>query len=276
MFNAKNILFFLAISILFVTATHALEVKKTEFVITTEPYQNLSISVVNPDTNEEIQVFAGRARKFGEYRFTYYSTIQKVLLSASIMNNQTGEVVKNKKLGPYTLGAPQIALNFSLADEQVVEEEPQEEEVEVNETLPETSKSSEEGSERSAILGFVIGENGEFRKIYYYIGAGALIAIILIILLKKGVNLKSSPTEPDPNKVIKSKSDKPTKEEVKAQKQEIAKATAPASVEDTENKITDLQKQLEQIRNEEKLLQLQKQLNSERNRLDKLRKDLNN
>lgn len=264
MLKSKKSLLILGFLLILATVT-ALEVKKTEFIINTNPYLNLSVSVLNSDTNEEVELFEGRARKFGEFRFTYYGTVSKVSLEVRAINNETGELIKEETFGPYTLGIPSATFNFSVT------EEPKETEV-VEETLPETTEvSTEEANEKSPILGLVIGEDGQFRKVYYYVFAGALGVIVLVILMRKRLAVKSGPTEPNPSKIVKKKV-APAKTEVPVQ---VVDKSNESNINDTEKRIADLQKQLEQIRNEEKLAKLQKQLNLEKQSLKRLQDETN-
>lgn len=264
MLNAKKSLLVISLFLVLATVT-ALEIKKTEFVITTDPYLNLSISVIDPATSQEVELFEGRARKFGEFRFTYYGIVSKVSLEVRAINNETGELIKEEKFGPYTLGVPTVNLNFSVAPK--VEETPV-----VEENLPETTEvSTEEANERSPILGFVIGDDGKFRKIYYYIFAGIIGLVVLAIVMRKKISVKSGPVEPHPSKVMKKKVI-PAKTEVPVQ---TVDKSNESNINDTEKRIAELQKQLEQIRNEEKLAKLQKQLNLEKQSLKRLQDETN-
>lgn len=260
MLNAKSLMI-ASLFLLLATTVSTLEVKKTEFIFTTDPYVNISVSVLNEETGEEVELFEGRARKFGEYRFTYYGTVGQVNLKAKIINNETGDVIKEETFGPYTLGIPSATINFTLGEMNSEETET------IQEVLPETTELTSEGaSEGSPILGLVIGEDGQFRKIYYYVSAGILGLIILVVVLRKHLStVKSGPVEPHPAKVM--KKTKPAKVEVPVQ---VVDKSNEESINDTEKRITDLQKQLEQIRNEEKLAKLQRQLNLERQSLKKL------
>lgn len=260
MMKSKNIVFILILSSMFLVTVSAISVLKTEFVITTDPNENLSISVINPDTKEELQVFAGKSRKFGEFRFTYYGTIPKVKLIASIINNETGEVIKKEELGPFNLGTPTVSLNFSRPKEEAKK-------------IVAESETSKEGS-NNPVTGAVVGTDKSFSTIYYFVAAGALGVIILLIVLikKKKFIFKSDPQEPNPAKIIKAeKEKKPSKAEVKVQPQT---SSAPLTVAETEKKIAELQNQLDQIKNEEKLLKLQQQVDQERKSLDRLRGEL--
>ncbi len=258
MLNAKNSFLMIAFSLLLIGTVSSLEVKKTEFIVTTDPYQNLSIAVKNADTNELLQEFSGRARKFGEFRFTYYGTIDSVNLEASIVNNDTGETIKEEDFGPYSLGTATINLN--LSSDEVVEEIESDESTEV---------SNESASENSPILGFATGEIGNLSKVYYYIAAAVFGVIVIIIVLKKHLSMvKSGPVEPNPKKVLKSKSEKPSKTELSIQS--VPQKSNESSIDDTEKRIADLQKQLEQVRNEEKLVKMQKQLAMEQKELKRL------
>lgn len=265
--NSNILLTILIFSLFFVSMVSSLEVKKTEFVVTTNPYVNLSFTVIDSESKEELQTFEGRARKFGEYKFTYYGLINKVSLIGNIIDNETQEIILKKEFGPYTLGTPQISFNLTLSEPE-----------QISEILNESNQNSEvsvtnkSATGKSPIIGFVTGSVGEFSNIYYYVGAGALGLIILIIVFKKRfTTMKSAPVEPNPKKtkVIKKM---PSKVEVAVPKSATVSST---SVDETEKKIIDLQKQLEQIRSEEKLVKLQKQLDQERQELNKLRSENN-
>jgi len=262
--NGKLILLTISLSLLFLGIVSALEVKKTEFILKTEPSINISVTVIDADTNQELQTFSGKSRKFGEFRFTYYGLVNKISLSASIINNNTQETLKTEKFGPYTLGTASITINFTLSEP---------EEVEIietnvtNETSNVTESETNQSQERSSLLGFVTRINGEFSNTYYYVGAGALGLIILIIILRRRVTVKS-PIEPNPNKTKQDKK-KQSKTELIVQSQNTPKINPI----DTEKRITELQKELEQIKNEEKLVQLQRQVSKERHELKRLQED---
>lgn len=265
MLKSKSIGLLILLSVSLIFTVSALSVQKTEFVISTDPYENLSISVINPDSKEEIQVFAGKARKFGEFRFTYYGTIPKVKLIASIINNETGEAIKKEELGPFNLGTPLINLNFSRSKEEAKTEENK-----ANSPQKTESETSQEG-QNNPVTGAVIGSEKSFSIIYYFVAAGALGVIVLLIVLikKKKFIFKSSPQEPNPAKLVKAEKDKkPAKAEVKVQP---STSSAPLTVADTEKRIAELQNQLDQIKNEEKLFKLQQQVDQEKKSLDKLR-----
>lgn len=263
MSKAKIIGLIVFFSLLFVVSVGALEVKKTEFIIATDPYQNLSFTVIDSDSNAELQTFAGRARKFGEYRFTYYGLIPKISLTGSIVNNDTGETLKTQNFGPFNLGTSNVNLNLTLTE---LENDSVENIVVTNSSSSLTNESAEG---RTSILGFVTGDNGAFSNVYYYVGAGALGLIILMIIFRRKTSSVSTPVEPNHKKM---KSDK----KVQAKTEVVIPQAAPTnqtSINETEKRITDIQKQLEQIRSEEKLLKLQKQLNQERQELNKLQSE---
>jgi len=256
------ITFFLLIGV-----ASALTVQKTEFVIKTEPYQNLSVVIVDVATKAEVGLFEGRARKFGEYRFTYYGTVSKVNLLASIVNNDTQEVLKTQTFGPYTLGTPTISADFYLNQE--TPETP-----EATEELNSSAQSSN-ATENSPVTGLVVGEGGEFSKVYYYVGAAVLGVLVLVFVFKRrlAASIKSAPVEPSPSKVIKSRP-------IKTEKTEVSVKNTPqksneSNISETEKRISDLQKQLEQIRSEEKLAKLQKQINLEKQSLKKMQDEDN-
>lgn len=255
MLNTKKSLLMISLVLLIATVT-ALDVRKTEFVIGTDPYLNISVSVVDTDTNEEVELFEGRARKFGEFRFTYYGTIDKISLEVRAINNDTGEIAKEEKFGPYTLGTPTVNLNFSLGNQKTEE-------------VVETTESSEEtGSETNPVTGMAIGEEGQFRTAYYYVAAAILGLIIVVFVLRRKMSFmksSSSPVEPNPSKIV--KKSKPAKTEVVVP---VVDKSNDSSISDTEKRISDLQKQLEQVRNEEKLAKLQKQLKLEQQSLKRM------
>ena len=239
MLNGRKLLFLLAFSLLFISIVSALEVKKSEIVVTTEPYQNLSVTIINPDTNAELQNFTGRARKSGESRFAYYGVVNKISISASIINNDTKETLLNKKFGPYDLGTEIITINLTLSE--LDEEVTPQEEVGTNITNSSSAIANEIESEKSSILGFVIGEgNAKFSNLYYYVGAGALGLVILLIIFKRKVKTDKAPTEPNPDKTKTIKKVQ-SKTEVSLDLKNKPSITPVNSI-DTEKRISELQK----------------------------------
>lgn len=257
---------------LIIGTVSALEVKKTEFVINTEPYQNLSISVVDPDTESEVELYEGRARKFGNFTFTYHGTVDKVSLHASILDAPGGQSIKNEIFGPYTLGSSRVDVNFYFVPQvtETSDVEAVEEELELNASTEE--ETSEEGS---SVTGLAVegSPSSGFSNLYYYVGAAVLGVLILVFVLRNKLSLvTSSPKEPNPKKIVDKK--KPEKTEISAQDVSV-KEKSQESINDTEKRIADLQKQLEQIRSEEKLVKLEKQINQEKQSLKKLREEAN-
>ncbi len=263
-------LFFIFVVLSFVSA---LDVKKSEIVIVTDPYQNLSV-VIQDESGADIQTFAGRARKFGEYRFTYYGVIPKIKLKASIVNNGTGEVLLSKEFGPYNLGNL-INITLKLLDDDRDDSE---------NIVPFPINSSNSTNVSNATSGIFENTNpltgraiGEIipslPKTYYYVVAGFLGLGLLIFVLRKKINMvkKSAPAEPDHQKMF----DKPVvresvKEEFKPEVSQVSASDKSSEAQEIQDKISGLQKQLDQIRGEEKLIKLQRQIARERDELKKL------
>lgn len=264
MLTAKKSVLMISIFLILATVT-AIEVKKTEFIVTTNPDNKLSISVVDPDlNNEEVELYEGVAKKSGEYRFTYHGIIDKVKLSARIVSNDTGEIIDEKEFGPYTLGTTTVRVNFTSSKVQAAEEPVIEEKTKLTE--------SETSASESELTGLAIGEtSGSLSSVYYYVIGGVLALVILVIVMRKRMSLATgSPTEPHPNKVMKANKVVPAKKEVVLP---VADKSNDSSIGDTEKRIADLQKQLDQVRNEEKLAKLQKQLKLEQQSLKRLQED---
>ncbi|MEK6925596.1 MAG: hypothetical protein AABW71_05165 [Nanoarchaeota archaeon] len=259
MLNIKKSLLVMSIFLILATVT-AVEVRKTEFIVITNPDNKLSISVVDPDlNNEEIDLFEGVAKKSGEYRFTYYGVVDKVKLKARIINNGTGEIVDEKEFGPYTLGTTIVNINFTSSKVK-------------GEELEQTTELTESETSESELTGLAISETfGGFSSVYYYVIGVVLALVIFIIVMRKRMSLdvKSSPTEPNPKKLMK-KSYPPAKTEVKVT---TVDKTNETSINETEKRIADMQKQLEQIRSEEKLVKLQKQIKLEQQSLKRMQED---
>ncbi len=275
MINAKKIiisLFFIFVLLSFVSA---IEVKKSEIIIVTDPYQNMSV-VIKDDSGADIQTFAGRARKFGEYRFTYYGIVPKIKISVSIINNLTNEVLSSKEFGPYTLGSlinVTLKLNMDSDDNSVIANVP----ISSNNTNSSisTNISNSTSGSSNPLTGRVIGDLiPSLPKTYYYVLAGFLGVGLLIFVLRKKINLsrKLAPAEPDHQKMF----DKPvvresSKEEFKPEVSQVHVSDKSSEALDIQNKISNLQRQLEQIQGEERLVKLQKQIDIEREELKKLR-----
>ncbi len=274
MMTAKKIiisLFFIFVILSFVSA---IEVKKSEIVVITDPYQNLSV-VIKDDSGADLQTFAGRARKFGEYRFTYYGVVSKIKISASIIDNRTNEVLSSKDFGSYSLGEL-ITITLKL------NETPESDSVLVNALTSQNNTNSSNSmnvsnatsGSASPITGRAIGGIiPSLPKTYYYVLAGFLGLGLLIFVLRKKINIskKSAPAEPDHQKMF----DKPVaresaKEEFKPEVSQVPTADKSSEAQEIQDKISGLQKQLEQIRGEEKLIRLQRQIAREKDELRKL------
>lgn len=250
----------ISLFLILATTVTAIEVKKTEFVVTTNPDSKLSISVVDPDlNNEEVELYEGVSKKSGAYRFTYHGIIDKVKLIVRIVNNNTGEIIDEKEFGPYSLGTTLVNVNFTSSK------------VESNEQVPEQTTElteSETSAPTSELTGLAVSETSlNFSSVYYYVIGGVLALVILVIVMRKRMSLgRSSPSEPHPNKVMKAS------KAVQAKKEVVVPVVDKSneSINDTEKRIVELQKQLDQVRNEEKLAKLQKQLNLEKQSLKRL------
>jgi hypothetical protein len=260
-----------------VSFVSAIEVKKTEFVVITDPYQNIT-AVVKDEAGAELQTFAGRARKFGEYRFTYHGLVSKVKLSVSIINNATEEVLVSKNFGPYTMGNPvnvTLKLNTNPGSGASVVDTPNAQNNNTNSTN--VSSSNSQASAANPLTGRAVGESVPgLPKTVYYVLAGFLgVGLLIFILRKKMPSKKGTPKEPDHQKMF----DKPVVKEMV--KEEFKPESTPlpitpskeAEAQEIQQKISALQGQLEQIRGEEKLIKLQRQLDRERGELKKLRED---
>ncbi len=274
MVNTKKIIlpiFFLFVILSFVSA---LEVKKTEIVVSTDPYQNMSV-VVNDEKGSELQVFTGRARKFGEYKVTYYGVVSKIKITVSILeNNETTEALVSKEFGPYNPGAP-LNLTLKYLDSGKKEEsEPLT--ISTNQTNSTVINITNVSS--SPLTGMAIGASFEevidnISSVYYYVAIGLFgLGIFAFVMRRRlSVKKKSVPKEPDHQKMFNKKEEKvPAKEEFTPPASDSVVAPEKSNVQDLQQKIADLQKQLEQVRGEEKLIRLQRQLAREQQELKKL------
>jgi hypothetical protein len=273
------------IFLMFVTSfVSAVEVKKTEFVIATEPYQNIT-AVVKDEAGADLQKFVGRARKFGEYRFTYYGLVPKVKLNVLIINNDTEEVLVSKDFGPYTTGSSTVNVTVML--------NPGQGNAIVNTPNPISQNSSNNNGSNSTnvtlanssvnsnanpLTGRAIGESlHSLPQSVYYVLAGFLGVGLLIFVLRKKMRhiTKNAPKEPNHQKMFdKPVVKEPVKEEFKPESNSISIASNKESeAQEIQQKIIDLQKQLEQIRGEEKLIRLQRQISKEKDELKKLQED---
>ncbi len=268
----KKLLFVSFLVLVLLSFVSALEVKKTEVVINTDPYQNMSVVVKNLEGGD-LQTFAGRARKFGEYRFTYYAIVDKFKISVSIVNNDTQEVILSKDFGPYTSGNL-VNVTLKLFSSENVVELPL-----INSLTNKTNlnASANETAPSSGLLTgkAVDGKIGKLSPVYYYVIFALFgIGIFVFLMRRRTSSFKTAPNEPNHEKMFSQK------EEKKAYKEEFAPSsdigiTASArtnNAQELKQKINDLQKQLEQIHVEEDLIKLQRQVSAEQNKLDELRK----
>lgn len=176
-------------------------------------------------------------------------------------------------MGSYNLGPAVTTIEFYVLEKETSEENQEEELIDGLNASKEVD-DLKLNKNKSLIQGLAIGENFKFSNTYYYVGVAVLGALILVFILKRKISTKvlKSPVEPHPSKVISSKNTKHSKVEVPVKNP--TEKTSDSTINETEKRISDLQKQLEQIRSEEKLLKLQKQLNQEKQSLKKMQEDL--
>ncbi len=277
MMTAKKIiisLFFIFVVLSFVSA---LEVKKTEIVIVTDPYQNMSV-IVQDNGGSSLQTFVGRARKFGEYRVTYHGVVDKIKIAVSIVkDNETQEILTSKDFGPYNAGTSiNVTLRYLAQGSSIVNDAvpvvQNQTNVTSNITSNLTSASSTPLTGR-AVDGSIQGLVGKLSPVYYYafIGVVGLGIFVFVMRRRLSVRKKNTPVEPDHQKMFNKKEEKAVvKEEFTPPTEATVVAPDKSNVQELQQKITDLQKQLEQVRGEEKLIRLQRQLAREQQELKKL------
>lgn len=260
----------------------AVEVKKSEVVVVTDPYQNIT-AVVKDESGATLQTFSGRARKFGEYRFTYHGIVSKVKVTVSIINNLTDEVVATKDFGPYTMGNPfNVTLKASdspgvSGNSNIPSTAPPVDSINGTNSTNATS-SSQNPSVTNPLTGRVVGEIiPSLPKAYYFVIAGFLgIGLLIFVLRKKVTRKASAPKEPDHQKMFdKPVVSAPVKEEFKPETNTVVAPDKVSEAQEIQQKISELQKQLDQIRGEEKLIKLQRQLAREKEELRKLQEPRN-
>ncbi len=271
--NTSKILFVMFFAFALLSFVSGLEVKKTEVVIVTDPYQNMSVIIKDVDGEVLPPTFAGRARKFGEYRFTYYGVVDKINLEVSIINNDTQETLVSKDFGPYIMGTP-VNVTLKYLDSTVGTSElvpslaP-----DVNITTNVTNSSAPSTPLTGRVVdGTLEGFISKLSPVYYYVFIGMVgLGIFAFVMRRKMlVKHKSLPKEPDHHKMFNKKEEKALVKEEFTPPADTAPVAEKPNVTDLQQKITDLQKQLEQVRGEEKLIRLQRQLAREQQELKKL------
>ncbi|MGV8142267.1 MAG: hypothetical protein ACP5NS_01370 [Candidatus Pacearchaeota archaeon] len=266
------VVLFLVFSVL--SFVSALEVKKTEVVIVTDPYQNMSVVVKDID-GVALQTFAGRARKFGEYRFTYYGVVPQIIIAASIYDNQTQQNLASKDFGPYAVGnLVNVTLKYLDSEAKVIEDPVPT--LVTNETNVTANISTSVPSPLTgrAVGGEIGGVISELSPVYYYVAIGLFGFGIFAFLMRRRLSVKvgkSHPKEPDHKKMFDKKEEKVSvKEEFTPGANSTVVAPEKSNAEDLQQKISALQKELEQVRGEERLIRLQRQLAREQQELKKL------
>lgn len=281
MMSTKKIIISLFFIFAILSFVSALEVKKTEIIIVTDPYQNMSV-VVQDNGGSTLQTFSGRARKFGEYRIKYYGVVDKIKVAVSIIkDNETQEVLVSKDFGPYNVGA-QVNVTLKYLSQDASEE---------NEVIPipsnllnitsnSTSNVTINASSVAsipltgrAVGGSIQGAIGKLSPTYYYVIIGVVGLGIFVFVMRRRLSVKreSVPKEPDHQKMFNKKEEKViVKEEFTPPIDSIVVSPDKSNVQELQQKIGDLQKQLEQVRGEEKLIRLQRQLSREQQELKKL------
>ncbi len=242
----------------------ALDVKKSEIVVRTKAYQNLTLEFIDTNSESVLQTYSNRSRKFGELRWTFYTVVGEFKLFITDVDTEGAEPVE---YGPFQSGSP-VEINFSGWSAE--NKEDIDDAVEYNKDLDllvEANSSnlenySENSEENSPVTGWTIGGKILSSKNIYFVAIGVFTLAIAAIIMGRTLRnkIKSQPSPPNPDKFEDAGKVRPTTEMKKIQ----------LSTDDTGKKIEILQKQLDELKNQERLVSLQKQIDKEKENLRRL------
>ena len=300
----------------------ALEVKKTEIILYTRPYQNLTLEIVDPNTNEILQDFTNRSRKFGEFRRAYYSLIDSILIRVKDLDT-AGSAAKT--YGPFSTGAV-VEINITsdeLPSGVIPFSGNSTNSTSINNTAGNPTNSSNGSFGNNPITGFTTGGEWTLSKNYYFVGLGMIVLGLAVFLLRMKMKQRMiSDNLPSPEKVHKASIQvRPTQERIQrvsprpvsatqrsadshyavrpvskqvnrpfASKQVNTKnsnfnravlsetmtsaAGQSSEIEESERRIADLQKQIDQLRNKERAIQLQQRIAKEQEELRRMQEEI--
>lgn len=257
----------------------ALEAKKSDVIIRTKPYQNLTLKFVNADDEEVLQTYSNRSRKFGELRWAFYSVVGNFKLFVTDVDTEGAEPVE---YGPYQTGVP-IEINFSgWSAEGNPSPPPAQSNGNLNATNLNTSStnsttnsSSGQSAGNSPITGLAIEGDGLSSNLYYFVAIGAFALAMAALVVRRLLRSRMiAPAPPSPVKFDKVEKVGPHTEGTKIVNRFDAALQQRKATGNAENRIAGLQKQLDELKNEERIVDLQKQIAIEKESLRKMREGL--
>ena len=252
----------------------ALEVKKSEIIIRTKPYQNLTLKFVDSITDDTLQTYSNRSRKFGELRWAFYSVVGEFKLFITDLDVEDADSVE---YGPYQTGVL-VDVNFSgwsaesnpsppVAISNIVEEL---EDGVVNGTNNSTNSSANQNIGGSVLTGRVIDSESISSGKYYFVAIGAFALAIAIFVVRRLLRNKMTTNAPQNSlKVDKIEKLRPLVDAKRVRNSDVI--AKQRTTDDAEKEILDLQKQLNELKNEERVVELQRQVAREKESLRKMR-----
>lgn len=239
----------------------ALDVKKSEIVVHTKAYQNLTLKFVDTASESVLQTYSNRSRKFGELRWMFYTVVGEFKLFITDVDTNGAEPVE---YGPFQSGSP-VEINFSgwsvENKEDIVEDEDKADSI-VEANSSNLVNYSEMNEKNSPLTGFTIGDKYVSPKTIYFVVIGAFVLVIAAFILRIALRNKmtAQPLPPNPDKFEDIGKIRPSAELKKIQLPE----------DNTGKKIASLQKQLDELKSQERLATLQKQVAQEKESLRKM------
>ena len=252
----------------------ALEVKKSEILIRTKPYQNLTLKFVDSDTNDELQTYSNKSRKFGELRWAFYSVVGEFKLFITDLDTEDADPIE---YGSYQSGVP-VEVNFSGWSAENNPSPPAVvsdilgdlEDGVVNGTNNSTNSSTGQNLGGNPITGRVIDGESITSGKYYFIAIGAFVLAIAIFVVRRLLRNKMTTNAPQNSlKVDKIEKLRPLVDAKRVRNSDVI--AKQRTTDDAEKEILDLQKQLNELKNEERVVELQRQVAREKESLRKMR-----
>lgn len=263
----KKILFLVFALII---CAHSVHAESTEIKVKTVPYYEVQVTAFEADSEafETLERFKGEADKYGEITFDFDSEEDFFRLITFIKWN--GETVLSEKLEdefeagepvylemlppgfePVEKPAPKNETNQTVTEEIAVEENLAEE------VLEENSESTTENAENAEITGLSVAESqssGNWKMILFY-ASTAIVAVALLITVfrKRDHKAKLHGLDYKPEKNIES----------------------AQMITEIESKISDAQKEVGFLKNQQKLKEAEDRLKKDQQDLENLRKGSN-
>ena len=268
MISKKIALFFMIV--LLVGFVGALTVTKTVITVQAGRYDNITVSVVDPEDGEKIlKVHSANANEDGVLTFDYSALVGEFNLIVDVKTYE-GDDVGVESFGPFTSGDP---VNVSIGNSDSVDGGVGDSDSDalVDQVDSVDSVAPEESDSDTSLTGLVVSdgkdEGSVDSKIIYYVLGGLLIVGALVLLVRRTRRKIAGTMPPHELKKVDTSIVKGKKDDDGSEEDKDNKEGKNDGLKDAEKRIVELQKEIGKLKNRGKIEELEKHIENERNQI---------